>query len=124
MPAKFLSIVFGATILLSATSISAQTIDLASSKQLIGEAPGHPQRTNGLPMSMAISPDGRYVVTVDAGYGTYESQYEQSLTILDREGGSVADFLTRGHQSGRNRRCIRDLLSAGMEGMFTRAWLR
>ncbi len=92
MPAKFLSIVFGATILLSATSISAQTIDLASSKQLIGEAPGHPQRTNGLPMSMAISPDGRYVVTVDAGYGTYESQYEQSLTILDREGGSVADF--------------------------------
>ncbi len=32
---------------------------------------------------MAVSPDRRYVVTVNAGYGTYESQYEQSLAVLD-----------------------------------------
>jgi hypothetical protein len=29
-----------------------------------------PQRTNRLLMQMAISPDGRYVAVVNAGYGT------------------------------------------------------
>src|ERR1700734_1073974 len=92
MPAKFSPFVFSATCLLGAASLCAQTIDLPSSKELIGEAPGRPQRTNGLPMSMAISPDGRYVVTVNAGYGTYESRYQQSLTVLDAQSGAVADF--------------------------------
>ena len=54
--------------------LAAQTHDLPTSKQLIGPIPGHPQRLNSLPMSMAVSPDGRYVVTVNAGYGTFESQ--------------------------------------------------
>ena len=67
-------------------------IDLPSSKQLIGEAPGQPQRINSLPISMAVSPDGRYVVTVNAGYGTFESQYEQSFSVLDTATGSLADF--------------------------------
>jgi len=70
----------------------AQIINLPSSKQLIGEAPGNPQRTNGLPLSMAVSPDGRYVVTVNAGYGTYESQYRQSLTVFNTRTGTLADF--------------------------------
>jgi DNA-binding beta-propeller fold protein YncE len=70
----------------------AQTVDLPTSKQLIGEIPGHPLRLNSLPMSMAVSPDGRYVVTVNAGYGTFESQYEQSLAVLDTQTGAVADF--------------------------------
>src|SRR5208283_5219914 len=80
----------------AAAAVCAQTpvpvIDLPSSKQLIGETPGHPQRINGLPISMAISPDGRYVVTVNAGYGTYESQYQQSLSVLDTGTGAIADF--------------------------------
>src|ERR1700689_3686089 len=67
-------------------------IDLPSSKQLIGEAPGHPQRINSLPISMAVSPDGRYVVTVNAGYGTFESQYDQSFSGLDTEPGALAAF--------------------------------
>ena len=70
----------------------AQTIDLPTSKQLIGEAPGHPQRLNSLPISMDVSPDGKYVVTVNAGYGTYESQYKQSLAVLDTATGQIADF--------------------------------
>ncbi len=69
-----------------------QTLDLPTSKELIGEVPGHPQRLNSLPMSMAVSPDGRYVVTVNAGYGTFESNYEQSLAVLDTESGAIADF--------------------------------
>ncbi len=52
----------------------AQSIDLSTSKQLIEPVPGKPQRLNSRPMSMAISPDGRYVVTVNAGYGTWEAR--------------------------------------------------
>ncbi len=72
--------------------LPAQTVDLPSSKQLVGEIPGHPQRINSLPISMTVSPDGRYVVTVNAGYGTYESQYEQSFVVLDTQTGALADF--------------------------------
>ena len=70
----------------------AQTVNLPSSKELVGEIPGHPQRLNSLPISMAISPDGRYVVTVNVGYGTFESQYDQSLAVLDTRTGGLADF--------------------------------
>ncbi len=69
-----------------------QTIDLPSSKQLIGAAPGHPQRLNSLPVSMAVSPGGRYVVTVNDGYGTYESKYDQSLAVYDTRSGALSDF--------------------------------
>ena len=68
-----------------------QTIDLPTSKQL-RPVPGAPQRLNSLPMSMAASPDGRYVVTVNAGYGTYESGYMQSLAVVDTQTGKVEDF--------------------------------
>jgi DNA-binding beta-propeller fold protein YncE len=70
----------------------AQTVDLPTSKQLLGEIPGHPQRINSLPMSMAVSPDGHYVLTVNAGYGTFESKYDQSLAVLNTETGAVTDF--------------------------------
>jgi glucose/arabinose dehydrogenase len=72
--------------------VAAQTVDLPTSKQLIGEIPGHPQRLNSLPMSMAVSPDGRYVVTVNAGYGTLESKEEESLAVLDTQTGVLEDF--------------------------------
>jgi DNA-binding beta-propeller fold protein YncE len=69
-----------------------QAIDLPTSKQIVRPVPGSPQRINGLPMSMAVSPDARYVVTVNAGYGTVESGYMQSLAVLDTQTGTVADF--------------------------------
>ena len=59
----------------SAPGQTGQIIDLPTSKQLIGEIPGHPQRLNSLPMSIAVAPGGRFVVTVNAGYGTVESKY-------------------------------------------------
>ena len=79
-------------VVLSPNFLPAQSIDLPTSKQLIDEIPGHPQRLNSLPISMAVSPDKRYVVTVNAGYGTFESQYEQSLAVLDTKTGTLADF--------------------------------
>jgi YVTN family beta-propeller protein len=65
--------------------------NLPSSKEL-GAVPGNPQRLNSLPMSVAVSPGGRYVVTVNAGYGTYESRYRQSLAVMDTRTGKVTDF--------------------------------
>ena len=59
----------------AASGAFGQAIDLPTSKQIVRPVPGGPQRLNSLPMSMAVSPDGRYVVTVNAGYGTFESQY-------------------------------------------------
>jgi YVTN family beta-propeller protein len=85
-------LIFGPGLLSVQISLSAQTVNLPTSKQLIGEIPGHPRRLNSLPMSMAVSPDGRYVVTVNAGYGTFESKYEQSLAVLDTATGALVDF--------------------------------
>jgi YVTN family beta-propeller protein len=65
--------------------------DLPSSKQL-GTVPGNPQRINSEPISIAVSPDRRYVVTVNAGYGTVESKYDQSLAVMDTQTGKVTDF--------------------------------
>jgi DNA-binding beta-propeller fold protein YncE len=67
-------------------------VDLPSSKQIVGAVPGNPQRVNSEPVSMAVSPDGRYVVTVNAGYGTFESKYEQSLAVMDTQTGKLVDF--------------------------------
>ena len=80
----------------AATCVLAQgtglVVDLPSSKQIVGVVPGSPQRLNSLPVSMAVSPDGRYVVTVNAGFGTFESKYEQSLAVMDTRTGVVTDF--------------------------------
>ena len=59
---------------------------------LIEPVPGAPQKTNSLPMAMAISPDGRYVAVVNAGYGTAESKGEQSIAILDPKSHQLLDF--------------------------------
>ncbi len=69
-----------------------QVVNLPTSKAIVGTVPGEPRRINGLPLSMAVSPDGRYVVTVDAGFGTFESGYMQSLSVMDTRMGTVADF--------------------------------
>jgi DNA-binding beta-propeller fold protein YncE len=92
MHIKALLAAVSTVVALSAAPLSAQTQDLPTSKQLIEPVPGHPQPLNSLPMSMAVSPDGRYVVTVNAGYGTLESKYEQSLAVLDTRTGALKDF--------------------------------
>jgi len=70
-------------------------LDLPTSKQLLLPAPGEPRRLNSLPISMAASPprspDGRWVVTLNAGYGTFESGYGESLAVLDTRSGTVKD---------------------------------
>jgi len=74
------------------TAVAQQAIDLATSKQLLPPAPGGYQRLNSLPLSLAASPDGRWVVAINAGYGTFESHYAQSLAVMNTQTGTVADF--------------------------------
>jgi DNA-binding beta-propeller fold protein YncE len=83
----------GLSLAVAATCASAQqtAIDLPTSKQLM-PVPGTPQRTNSLPMAIAASPDGRYLALLNAGYGTYESEYQQSIAVLDTSTGKVTDF--------------------------------
>ena len=71
---------------------AAQTISLPTSKQIIQPVPGSPQRLNSLPMAMAWSPDHRYLAMVNAGFSTVESNYQQSIAVLDTETGKLADF--------------------------------
>ena len=75
-----------------AQSGAQKAIDLPSSKQLLPPVPGDPRRVNSLPQSLAVSPDGKWVVSINAGYGTYESNYGQSLAVLNVGSGAVKDF--------------------------------
>ena len=92
MNSKVIFSIFCTAALAAPAVTAAQTINLPTSKALIGAIPGHPQRLNSEPVSMAISPDGRYVVTVNDGYGTYESGYDESLAVMDTRTGALADF--------------------------------
>src|SRR5271156_2573187 len=75
----------------AAPALQAQIV-LPTSKQLAEPVPGGPQRLNSLPMTAAISPDGRYLAVVNAGFGTFESLYQQSIAVLDIQTGKVTDF--------------------------------
>src|SRR6202795_3582757 len=69
-----------------------RALNLPTSKQLMMPVPGDPRRTNSLPMSLAVSPDRRWVVSLNAGYGTFESGYMQSLAVLNVRTGEIRDF--------------------------------
>ncbi len=77
---------------LQGQKIGPPPIDLPSSKQILPSVPGTPQRLNSLPMAFALSPDGRYTAIVNAGFGTAESNYKQSIAILENETGKLFDF--------------------------------
>ncbi len=78
--------------LLSTACAAQTTISLPSSKQILSPVPGRPQQLNSLPMSIAWSPDHRYLALVNAGFGTVQSNYDQSVAILDTRTGRLMDF--------------------------------
>src|ERR1700722_4647868 len=71
---------------------AATIVDLPSSKQLVTPAPGDPRRLNSLPTVLAVSPDGHWVVSLNQGFGTFESLYMESISVLDTKSGAVKDF--------------------------------
>src|SRR5256885_1705930 len=62
------------------------------SSKLLGEVPGNPQPTNSFPTAMALSPDGKYLALLNDGYGTFESDYKQSIAVLNLATNKLADF--------------------------------
>ena len=54
--------------------------------------PGDPQRTNSLPVTAALSPDGKYLALLNNGFGSAESNYHQSIAILDLATNQLRDF--------------------------------
>src|SRR6185312_6577646 len=69
-----------------------RNIDLPSSKQLQEPVIGEPQRTNSFPTAVALSPDGKYLALLNNGHGTAESNYDQSIAILDLASNQLHDF--------------------------------
>ena len=54
--------------------------------------PGRIGAVNSFPANIALSPDGRYAALLNDGYGTQQSQAQQSITILDLNTNQLNDF--------------------------------
>src|SRR5947209_19245600 len=67
-------------------------LPLPSSKLLLEPVPGNPRPTNSFPAAMARSPDGKYLALLNDGYGTFESDYRQSIAVLDIAATKLTDF--------------------------------
>jgi YVTN family beta-propeller protein len=67
-------------------------IPLPSSKLLLTPVPGEPQRTNSFPVTMALSPDGRYFALLNDGYGTAASSGQQSIAVLELSTNRIVDY--------------------------------
>jgi len=76
----------------SSAKSEARQIDLSTSKQLSEPIIGQPQRTNSFPAALALSPDGKYLAILNNGRGTVESQYQQSIAILNLATNELRDF--------------------------------
>jgi len=60
------------------------SINLPSGKVLRAPAPGDPQSGVGsLPVAVALSPDHRYLVILDAGFGRPEYRQQQGIAVFD-----------------------------------------
>ena len=66
--------------------------DLSTSKVLREPALGSPQDTNSLPVTAALSPDGKYLALLNNGFGSAQSNYQQSIAVLDLATNQLHDF--------------------------------
>jgi DNA-binding beta-propeller fold protein YncE len=77
---------------------------LPTSKMLTAPSPGRIGSVEGSPMTMVVSPDGRYAALLDDGYGTQENNAHQGISVLDLKSNRITDypdsrFGTDAHQS-------------------------
>lgn len=66
--------------------------NLSTSKLLRMPVPGRPQKTNSFPTALALSPDGNYLAILNNGYGVEESQYRESIAVLDLRHNRLRDY--------------------------------
>ena len=67
-------------------------IKLPTTKMLSAPTPGHIGSTNSFPVTMVVSPDGKYAALLNDGYGTQESVGEQSISILNLATNQISDY--------------------------------
>jgi len=67
-------------------------VSLSTSKTLLEPVNGELQRTNSLPVTAALRPDGKYLALLNNGFGSAESDYRQSIAVLDLEKNQLRDF--------------------------------
>src|SRR3984893_7027463 len=67
-------------------------LPLPSSKMLSLPSPGRITDTNSFPVTLAVSPDGRYAALLNDGYGTQETLAQQSIAILDLKNNHIFDY--------------------------------
>ena len=77
--------------LLSQASSISPTVNLPTSKALLRPAESG-SRTNGLPVTIALSPDGGYAALLHAGFGSQQSRGCQSISIFEFSSEKTADF--------------------------------
>lgn len=64
---------------------------ISTSKKL-SRAAARGQKTNSFPVTMALSPDKRWLAILNNGYGTRESGLAQSIAVLDLKTNKLVDF--------------------------------
>ncbi len=74
----------------TASPAGRQPILLPSSKLLL-ETPGAPQTTNSFPVTIALSPNGRFLALLNNGRGTAESGFQQSIALFDLQTHQLID---------------------------------
>ena len=67
-------------------------VPLPTSKVLNTPSPGRIGSTNSFPATIAVSPDGQYAALLNHGYGTQQSQAQQSIAILNLRSNQLTDF--------------------------------
>ncbi|HXZ80090.1 MAG TPA: bifunctional YncE family protein/alkaline phosphatase family protein [Terriglobales bacterium] len=77
---------------LLADQVAKKEIHLPTSKLLLSPSPGNHQKIGSFPGRLTVSPDGRYAVVLEMGYGTLESNVHQGIAVLDLETNQVAEF--------------------------------
>src|SRR5580704_17440728 len=82
----------GLAFVIARANESSHRISLPTSKTLTVPVPGFIARTNSYPVTIALSPDGRYAAFLNQGYGTQESGVRQSIAILDLSNNQLRDF--------------------------------
>jgi len=67
-------------------------INLPTSKQLTVPSPGRVASTNNFPVTMVVSPDGRYAALLHDGFGSQETLARQSISVWDLKTNKLEDF--------------------------------
>ncbi len=90
---RFLCVLFIVRAALAQTpSSEPPPIMLPSSKMLTVPSPGRIGSTNSFPVTMVVSPDGRYAALLNDGYGTQETLAHQSISVLDLKTNQIVEY--------------------------------